>query len=343
VADDWTVKISDFGLSLHLTKDLVCRGFKGNVKYSPPEILRARYDKTISIYPYSEKTDVYSFGLMLWELVSLKQLFPTIKGKEELTRHVLAGFRPPLEPDWPVSLQELLALCWHQDPDKRPYFPQILKKYEQVVTDMLCPDNVGKKVIKRLWRGKITSSFEPKNTKVLYQDFEKVFIECLKLDFSRIKKIHLKCFNAVLCDSFDDTITFDRFCRVVSLFGPLQPVEEFFARIKDVLSRPYFHGFFNASKAATLVKSHWAQTSTKQHCYLYRFSSTDLTGLTLTYIDKKGEIYHKKIMRTERGYKVEDIPGEQPSFLKAHKACKTTFKLKKFVPESPYSVLFKAK
>jgi serine/threonine protein kinase len=40
VADDWTVKISDFGLSLHLTKDLVCRGFKGNVKYSPPEILR---------------------------------------------------------------------------------------------------------------------------------------------------------------------------------------------------------------------------------------------------------------------------------------------------------------
>jgi ABC-type dipeptide/oligopeptide/nickel transport system permease subunit len=94
---------------------------------------------------------------MLWELVSLKQLFPTIKGKEELTRHVLAGFRPPLEPDWPVSLQELLALCWHQDPDKRPYFPQILKKYEQVVTDMLCPDNVGKKVIKRLWRGKITS------------------------------------------------------------------------------------------------------------------------------------------------------------------------------------------
>jgi len=94
---------------------------------------------------------------MLWELVSLKQLFPTIKGKEELTRHVLSGCRPALEPDWPVSLQELLALCWHQDLDKRPYFPQILKKYEQVVTDMLCPDNVGKKVIKRLWRGKITS------------------------------------------------------------------------------------------------------------------------------------------------------------------------------------------
>ena len=70
VADDWTVKISDFGLSLHLTKDLVCRGFKGNVKYSPPEILRARYDKTISIYPYSEKTDVYRYGVCYLQVFS---------------------------------------------------------------------------------------------------------------------------------------------------------------------------------------------------------------------------------------------------------------------------------
>jgi hypothetical protein len=68
----------------------VCRGFKGNVKYSPPEILRARYlniiffvnaryDKSVSSYPYSTKTDAYGFGLILWELVSLEPLFPHIK------------------------------------------------------------------------------------------------------------------------------------------------------------------------------------------------------------------------------------------------------------------------
>jgi hypothetical protein len=43
------------------------------------------------------------------------------KGKEELTEYVLAGHRPPLDPDWPDSLKELLQLCWHQDPDKRYY------------------------------------------------------------------------------------------------------------------------------------------------------------------------------------------------------------------------------
>lgn len=37
--------------------------------------IRARYDDTIMSYPYCEQTDVYSYGLMLWELITLKPLF----------------------------------------------------------------------------------------------------------------------------------------------------------------------------------------------------------------------------------------------------------------------------
>jgi len=162
------------------------------------------------------------------------------------------------------------------------------------------------------------------------------------LDFSKIKRVHIKCLNSVLCDPFDDTITFERFCRVVSLFGPLQPIESFFLRIKELLSKPYFHGYFNASKAAHLVKNTWAQTSSKSPCYLYRFSSTDLGGMVLTYIDKKGEIYHKKIQKTDRGFKIEDLQLEdQSNISKVHKICKQTFKIKKVVPDSPYSILFR--
>jgi len=338
VADDWTVKISDFGLSLHLTKDLVCRGFKGNVKYSPPEILRARYDKSISVYPYSEKTDVYSFGLMLWELISLQPLFPTIKGKEELTQYVLAGYRPPIDPEWPESLKELLQLCWHQDPDKRPYFPTILKKYDQVIIDLMCPDMAARRICKRLWRGK----YIQKTTKVFYSDFERIFTESLKIDFTKVKRTHVKAFTTVLCDSFDDTITFERFARVVNWFGPLQPVDEFFGRIKELLSKSYFHGFVNAAKAEALVKSTWNQISgAKVSCYLYRFSATELGGFVLTYIDKNGNIYHKKIQRTPRGFRLDDLRIEQPTFVRLHKACKTALKLRKHVPDSPYVGLFK--
>jgi serine/threonine protein kinase len=108
-------------------------GFKGNVKYSPPEILRARYDSSISTYPYSEKTDVYAFGLMLWELVTLEQLFPDIQGKEDLTEKVGAGYRPPLKKEWPDSLKDLLGSCWHGEAAKRPYFPT--SRYFQISQD----------------------------------------------------------------------------------------------------------------------------------------------------------------------------------------------------------------
>ena len=52
VTEDFQIKITDFGLSLHWYEGIVCHHFKGNVKYSSPEILRARADKNITIYAY---------------------------------------------------------------------------------------------------------------------------------------------------------------------------------------------------------------------------------------------------------------------------------------------------
>lgn len=336
VADDWAVKISDFGLSLDLSKEEICRGFKGNVKYSPPEILRARYDKSITIYPYSEKTDVYSYGLMLWELLSLKPLFPNIKGKEDLTKYVLAGHRPAPTSSWPDSVKELLANCWHESPAKRPQFSLVLKQYEQIVIDMMCPDPIGRKICKKLWKGRVT---EKKDATVPYPEFEKACIESLKLDNTKIKPVHIRCFCAVLCDPYDDSVSFNRFCEVVGWFGPMAPFDEFFRRIKDVLSKPYFHGFISIQKAAHLVKNFFATSKTP--CYLYRFSSTDMGAFVLTFIDKKGDISHKKIQYYQNlGYRLEEAQVDYLSFAKLHQACKARFKLQKYVPHSPFQMLF---
>jgi hypothetical protein len=66
---------------------------------------------------------------------------------------------------------------------------------------------------------------------VFYSEFEKTFTENLKIDFTKIKRAHVKAFTTVLCDAFDDTVTFERFARVVNWFAPLQPVDEFFGRV----------------------------------------------------------------------------------------------------------------
>jgi serine/threonine protein kinase len=56
VATDWTIKVSDFGLSINLT-DGLSHQFGGNVKYSAPEILSRRFSENSddSPFPYSEK------------------------------------------------------------------------------------------------------------------------------------------------------------------------------------------------------------------------------------------------------------------------------------------------
>jgi hypothetical protein len=144
---------------------------------------------------------------------------------------------------------------------------------------------------------------------------------------------------AKLGDPYDDTVSFNRFCEVVNWFGPLQPFDEFFKKIKDVLSKPYFHGFVSIQKATHLVKNHFA--TSKSPCYIYRFSSTDLGAFVLTFIDKKGDISHKKIQYyMGLGYRLEEAQVDYPTFSKLHQACKQRFQLKKHVPHSPFQSLF---
>eukprot|EP01130_Rhizamoeba_saxonica_P013786 TRINITY_DN5920_c0_g1_i1.p1 TRINITY_DN5920_c0_g1~~TRINITY_DN5920_c0_g1_i1.p1 ORF type:complete len:526 (-),score=106.59 TRINITY_DN5920_c0_g1_i1:27-1604(-) len=129
VSEDFTVKVADFGLSLQLEKGMEIHRFGGNVKYSAPEILRARYDDSITIYPYGEVSDVYSFGLMFWELLTLKPLFlrpREYKGKKGLAKYVLEGNRPEIQKNWPERVVNILSSTWHEDPSIRPSFQTII-------------------------------------------------------------------------------------------------------------------------------------------------------------------------------------------------------------------------
>jgi hypothetical protein len=51
----------------------------------------------------------------------------------------------------PELFSELDRLC-------SPYFPTILKKYDQVIVDLMCPDIAARRICKRVWRGKVLLS-----------------------------------------------------------------------------------------------------------------------------------------------------------------------------------------
>uniref|UniRef100_A0A1I8FKQ6 Protein kinase domain-containing protein n=1 Tax=Macrostomum lignano TaxID=282301 RepID=A0A1I8FKQ6_9PLAT len=97
------------------------RGYAGTLAYMAPEILEFHGEET-----YTEKADIYSFGMLLYELITLKP--PFIDEATKSVRQNLGG-RPLLyDTDVagvPVPLLDLLAVCWAQSSRLRPSAAQI--------------------------------------------------------------------------------------------------------------------------------------------------------------------------------------------------------------------------
>ncbi|XP_030077772.1 ankyrin repeat and protein kinase domain-containing protein 1 [Microcaecilia unicolor] len=134
--DHLHVKISDFGLSKwmeHSTRmEYIERSaIRGTLSYIPPEMFlqNTRVPST--------KHDVYSFGIVIWEILTQKKPYSGASMMTIIIK-VAAGNRPLLEDiteERPSECQQMIDLmqrCWSQDPKKRPRFQDI-----PIETDML--------------------------------------------------------------------------------------------------------------------------------------------------------------------------------------------------------------
>lgn len=86
-------------------------------------------------HPYNKSVDVYSFGILLWELCSLEKPFSGYTSKKHMNNVVLGGERPKMDSshtsNWPVQLQHLIKSCWSAFPDTRPSFTEIRDTLEK--------------------------------------------------------------------------------------------------------------------------------------------------------------------------------------------------------------------
>ncbi|XP_051764695.1 tyrosine-protein kinase SYK isoform X3 [Ctenopharyngodon idella] len=111
-------KISDFGLSKALTEDENYYKAKGHgkwpVKWYAPECM--------NYFKFSSKSDVWSFGVLMWEAYSYGQKpYKGMKGNEVI-QMIESGQRMQSPLDCPTEMYNLMLKCWTYKPDERPGF-----------------------------------------------------------------------------------------------------------------------------------------------------------------------------------------------------------------------------
>uniref|UniRef100_A0A3Q3WD98 Tyrosine-protein kinase n=1 Tax=Mola mola TaxID=94237 RepID=A0A3Q3WD98_MOLML len=128
VADNLVCKIADFGLA-RLIEDneyTARQGAKFPIKWTAPEA--ALYGR------FTIKSDVWSFGILLTELVTKGRVpYPGMVNREVLEQ-VDRGYRMPCPQGCPESLHEMMRQCWKKEPDERPTFEYIQSFLEDYFT-----------------------------------------------------------------------------------------------------------------------------------------------------------------------------------------------------------------
>jgi serine/threonine protein kinase len=129
-ADNGTPKLLDFGLALEIVESgRRMTPTSGSLRYMSPE-------NAIS-GDYGFSTDVYSFGLLLWEVMTLETPFLGITKKVFFDSVVKTGVRPKLDKRIrSKSIRSLIRQCWDPSQEIRPTFEQVMKVLQsEVLTD----------------------------------------------------------------------------------------------------------------------------------------------------------------------------------------------------------------
>jgi hypothetical protein len=118
-------KISDFGMSRVLQQDIEGKTLNpiGPIRWMAPESIRKQV--------YSKKSDVWMFGILVYEIVAQREPHVDIDPGQVTNLICDKGLTPKIPNDCPQKLQQLMEMCWHQNPNQRPTFETICAILEE--------------------------------------------------------------------------------------------------------------------------------------------------------------------------------------------------------------------
>ncbi|XP_020094557.1 uncharacterized protein LOC109714365 [Ananas comosus] len=115
-------KVGDFGLSKIKRNTLVSGGVRGTLPWMAPELLNGSSNKV------SEKVDVFSFGIVMWEILTGDEPYANMHYGAIIGGIVNNTLRPPVPATCDLEWRKLMELCWAPDPAQRPSFTEIASR-----------------------------------------------------------------------------------------------------------------------------------------------------------------------------------------------------------------------
>ncbi|GMH26941.1 hypothetical protein Nepgr_028784 [Nepenthes gracilis] len=123
IDEGFHMKIADFGTAC---EEANCDHFSddpGTYRWMAPEMIKHK--------PYGRKVDVYSFGLILWEMVAGSIPYEDMNPIQAAYAVVNKNSRPDIPKYCPPALRAVIEQCWSSQPEKRPEFWQLMKVLER--------------------------------------------------------------------------------------------------------------------------------------------------------------------------------------------------------------------
>ncbi|KAL4459784.1 hypothetical protein ABPG74_003310 [Tetrahymena malaccensis] len=127
VDDNFRCKLTDFGWTRVKPQNNYMTNKIGTYQWMAPEVINTFY--------YTEKADVFSYSIILWEIASREPPYRGIKGDVVAEKVFSENLRPIIPPSTPKFFSSLIQQCWEANPDNRPSFKEIVKYLEVMIIE----------------------------------------------------------------------------------------------------------------------------------------------------------------------------------------------------------------
>jgi len=272
VDENLTVKITDFGFSqLKEGNMMQNKGVaRGTPLWMSPEVMTGK--------KFNERTDVYSYGIILWQMITKKDPYVQYSDFRVFREAVVKkGERPEIPKDTLPGISKLITQCWDTDQEKRPDMKGVIFALDQILVDC----TIANENARTFWKDHFLAPKQELRESIPWPEFmQRLQVEVVFKAGPTPPEYHPDTFKTLKgllgeqsLDSSSYHVTMKRFNEAVNWFGcfflPLPESLTILDEIRLLMDKDWFHGDISKDVAEKRLANRAEGT------FLVRLSITD--------------------------------------------------------------------